>query len=319
MTDLESRYRRLFAAYPRTHRAEREDEMVATLLDVAAPGRRRPALREAGSIVLHGVACRARSATEWQLGLGLAGLVARALATALAVAALGIGLLPPVGNPIRLRDRGVALEPAWLDVPAWTPVVVWAFALAAIVAGARSSWGGRRLIVPVVCAVVMIVAGPDVVGMRRGFIAPFVLLLAMSTLDASASARKRAIASVAGLTVGGWLAVVFVDRFGDGPGRIWMQSDRWYLAARDLVPMRPGDWLVGIVLGCLAGAVRPRFAIATGLVAVPLGLLTVRSRMLGTVEELALAALLGGLALLVVATSRSRSHRAGTPGDAFAT
>jgi len=45
----------------------------------------------------------------------------------------------------------------------------------------------------------------------------------------------------------------------------------------------------------------------------------VRSRMLGTVEELALAALLGGLALLVVATSRSRSHRAGTPGDAVAT
>ena len=109
-SDLEARYRRLFAAYPKAHRAEREEEMITTLLDVAPAGQRRPTLREASSIVLNGVACRARSATEWHLGLGLAGLAARALATALAVAALAIGLLPPVGNPTRLRDRGIVAQ-----------------------------------------------------------------------------------------------------------------------------------------------------------------------------------------------------------------
>jgi len=321
MTDLESRYRRLFAAYPPAHRAEREEEMVTTLLDVAAPGQRRPTLREATAIVGNGVACRARSATEWHLGLGLAGLGARALATALAVAALGIGLLPPIGNPTRLRDGGVTLEPTWLDVPAWTPVLVWAFALLAILAGGRSSWGGRRLVAPVVCSLVMVAAGPDLVGMRRSYVAPFVLLLAMSTLDVAASVRKRVLASLAGLALGAWLTFLFVDRFGTyggpGPRRLWMESDRWYLAARDLVPMRPGYWLVVVVLGCLAGAVRPRFAIATGLLAVPLGLLTVRFRGLGPVEQVALPMLLGALALFVTATSRSRSHGADRAGGSL--
>jgi hypothetical protein len=320
MTDLESRYRRLFAAYPPAHRAEREEEMITTLLDVAEPGQTRPTVRAAAAIVANGLACRARSATEWQLGLTITGLVARVLATALAVAALGVGTLPPIRNPTRLRDRGVALEPAWLHVPPWTPVVVWAFALLAILAGGRSSWGSRRLVAPAVCAVVMVVGGADVVGMRRSYIAPFVLLLAMSTLDVTASVRKRAIAVATGAVIGATLASQLRLPWGayEGlqPKRLWMETDRWYLAARDLVPMRPEIWLAVVVLGCLAGAIRPRFAIATGLLAIPLGLLTVRGQQLGPVEQLVLPMLLGAVALFVTATSRSRSNRSGKPGDA---
>jgi hypothetical protein len=321
MSDLESRYRRLFAAYPPAHRAEREEEMVTTLLDVAGPDQTRPTPREAASIVANGLACRARSATEWHLGLTIAGLVARAAATALAVAALGVGTLPPIGNPTRLRDRGVALDPEWLQVPAWTPVVVWALALLAIIAGARSSWGGRRLVAPVAFAAVMVVAGADVVGMRRSFIAPFVLLLAMSTLDVTASVRRRAIAMATGAAIGVVLASQFRLPWGayEGlePKRLWMESDRWYLAAKDLVPMRPAFWLTFVVLGCLAGAIRARFAIATGLLSIPLGLLIVDGPRLGPVEQVALPVLLGAVALLVTVASRSRTHGAGKPGGAL--
>jgi uncharacterized membrane protein YfcA len=96
-----------------------------------------------------------------------------------------------------------------------------------------------------------------------------------------------------------------------------MESDRWYLATRDLVPMRPAIWLTIVVLGCLAGAIRPRFAIATGLLSIPLGLLVVGGQRLGPVEQIALPVLLGAVALFVTVTSRSRTHGAGKPDGAL--
>ena len=62
MTDLEARYRRLFAAYPPAHRAEREEEMVTTLLDVA----RKDPDRDTGELVerLRVVNARAIELTE---------------------------------------------------------------------------------------------------------------------------------------------------------------------------------------------------------------------------------------------------------------
>jgi hypothetical protein len=319
MTDLESRYRRLFAAYPPAHRAEREEEMVTTLLDVAEPGQTRPGARAAGSIVLNGLACRARSAPEWRHGLDLAGQIARALATTLAAAALGVGLLPPVGNPTRLRDRGVALEPAWFDVPAWTPVIVWALALLVILVGSPPSWGGRRHLPVLITAMSMAIAGPDLVGMRRSFIAPFVLLLALSTLDTTSSVRSRAASIVTGAAVGAWLTSLFVARWGaydgQGPARLWMQSDRWYLAS-DLAPMRPGYWLVAMTVGLLAGLVRPRFAVAAGLLGTPLGLLTLGFANAGDLRRVSGPILAGTVILFATAAIRYRQSSDDRHGDA---
>ncbi len=56
----EKAYRFLLRAYPRRWRAHREDEVVSLLTEVArAEGRRRPALSEAGDLLVHGLATRA--------------------------------------------------------------------------------------------------------------------------------------------------------------------------------------------------------------------------------------------------------------------
>ena len=63
MTDhspLERRYRRWLALYPKSFRAEREDEMVAVLIQSADPDQRRPRAREAANLATHGLRQRAR-------------------------------------------------------------------------------------------------------------------------------------------------------------------------------------------------------------------------------------------------------------------
>jgi hypothetical protein len=63
MTDhssLERRYRRWLALYPKSFRAEREDEMVAVLIQGADPDQTRPRAREAANLVTHGLRRRAR-------------------------------------------------------------------------------------------------------------------------------------------------------------------------------------------------------------------------------------------------------------------
>ena len=63
MTDhspLERRYRRWLAFYPKSFRAEREDEMVAVLIQSADPGQSRPRAREAANLATHGLRQRVR-------------------------------------------------------------------------------------------------------------------------------------------------------------------------------------------------------------------------------------------------------------------
>ncbi|GIF01414.1 hypothetical protein [Paractinoplanes rishiriensis] len=55
---LARRYRRWLSAYPRTYRRERAEEILATLLDAADPGRSRPAAREVAVLVRHGLGRR---------------------------------------------------------------------------------------------------------------------------------------------------------------------------------------------------------------------------------------------------------------------
>jgi hypothetical protein len=63
MTDhspLERRYRRWLALYPKSFRAEREEEMVAVLIQGADPDQTRPRAREAANLATHGLRRRAR-------------------------------------------------------------------------------------------------------------------------------------------------------------------------------------------------------------------------------------------------------------------
>jgi hypothetical protein len=63
MTDhssLERRYRRWLALYPKSFRAEREDEMVAVLIQGADPDQTHPRAREAANLATHGLRRRAR-------------------------------------------------------------------------------------------------------------------------------------------------------------------------------------------------------------------------------------------------------------------
>jgi hypothetical protein len=64
--ELESRYRRLMAAYPWRHRREYEEEMVGVLLADAAPGQRRPRFRDRADLLANALAVRVRG---WAGGL----------------------------------------------------------------------------------------------------------------------------------------------------------------------------------------------------------------------------------------------------------
>ena len=58
--DLERRYRRLLAAYPRSFRAENEEEILAVLLDCAADGQTRPGLSASADLIKGAVWMRLR-------------------------------------------------------------------------------------------------------------------------------------------------------------------------------------------------------------------------------------------------------------------
>jgi hypothetical protein len=60
--ELENRYRRWLAFYPRSYRAEHEDEMLAVLLQTARPDQSHPSPVDAADLALHGVRTRASHA-----------------------------------------------------------------------------------------------------------------------------------------------------------------------------------------------------------------------------------------------------------------
>jgi hypothetical protein len=71
MTDqrpLERRYRRWLALYPRSFRAEHEEEMVAVLMQGADPDQRRPRPGEAADLAAHGLRRRGghRFPGDWE-------------------------------------------------------------------------------------------------------------------------------------------------------------------------------------------------------------------------------------------------------------
>lgn len=129
MDELERRYRRLMRAYPAGYRREREEEIVATLLDTAPPGRTRPSVADAADILVAGVRARfgALGTGEASLGLRTAAPVALAVAAGMAVLGILRDSDATAGHPSPFR-------PALLVYLAWLLAVAGRIALPAVVA-----------------------------------------------------------------------------------------------------------------------------------------------------------------------------------------
>jgi hypothetical protein len=113
--DLERRYRRLLLAYPFDYRELRAEEMVATLLEDAAPGQRRPTWAEAADLVVGGVRQRLRvpALPGLWVAAALSALIFAAVAGA-AAAQLGwmaAGALPDDATVTRLVITAFGPQP----------------------------------------------------------------------------------------------------------------------------------------------------------------------------------------------------------------
>jgi hypothetical protein len=111
MTELERRCQVLLLAYPADYRAERGEEMLATLLEAARPAQRWPGRRETAGLMLGGL--RARMLRNQRLSawadVRLAILLALAIVVAfIAVRSAAIGIAPVW--------RGWSLNSRWLEV-----------------------------------------------------------------------------------------------------------------------------------------------------------------------------------------------------------
>lgn len=315
MNKLEARYRRLLSAYPMEHREEREDEMVSVLLDIAQPGQSRPSIRQATAIITAGLACRVRSAEEWQAGTTIASVVALGLGAAMAGLAGGIALLPPVASNV------TGSPPVGLSSPWWAPTAAWILALVFL---AAVPWmRGRRSVASVslvvTLAFILVVGGSHVAGFTRWYAVPFAFFLVLSMASINASRRSQVAAVVSGAGFGVLLLWRFVgtygrySHYGDSPVRLWEHINRWSLS-NNLLAIRPEHWLAIVAAGLLLGVWRPRIAIAIALLAVPLAIL-VGGQHSGSSSNppiQVIAAVPASILLLVLAAgvSWTRSYRA---------
>ncbi|GAA1612873.1 hypothetical protein [Catellatospora bangladeshensis] len=110
MSPLERRYRLLLRCYPRSYRDVREDELLATLLDLAPPGRTRPTVGDVADLVEGGLRTRLGLATVDGLADGLTRAAPVALALAGGLSAFLWARVEPLGPP----TLGPVAYAAWL-------------------------------------------------------------------------------------------------------------------------------------------------------------------------------------------------------------
>lgn len=144
MPSLESTYRRLLLTYPGEYRREHEEEILATLVEAAEPGRRRPSLREARDLLAGGLRTRGMLATReggralWADGLRLGVL----LLLAMRIGDFTWWIPGSTGSPppLPLGSTGGFVPVSPLSLSTWVAAVVLTLALVAVLrGGARSS------------------------------------------------------------------------------------------------------------------------------------------------------------------------------------
>jgi hypothetical protein len=266
--DLETRYRRLLAWYPWSHRRVYEDEMLAVLVAGARPGQRRPTLGEAANLVASGLQARARAAVT-----GLAGPAwadAAAVFGLLAAVVLLSQRVVRVLEPVGLGSGAVADAAQYLRAAGWGAVV-----LATLV-------GLRR---PAAALAWTVVLGEAVLLARQysaypGSAVNLLWPLALGVIAAAAltvpGPRRRAVSVLRasrllgfGFGVGLVQAVVVVDSH---QSATWSRAGTWYVfyGFEDRSEAVLNLWLAAVALGILAtglavlttpAAVRRRIAV----------------------------------------------------------
>ena len=258
MTGLELQYRLLMRAYPLSHRTRHEDEIVATLLDVANDDQRRPRFREAAAIVKAGLECRAQNSSELKPGLRLAGLVALAVTFALSTLAIVLATQLPL-------DIGL------------TPTLAWLAVVAASVFGTWSA-STHRMVPVAALSLVMVVAGSSAMGLRRSTLVPAAMFLILSTYSRPARRSLRLAAATIGIILGslqGALLWAQANHFFQASDSSWVYSAQWDIVSDIVTFGSPLVFAVCLMTAAAAGLWRLRYAVAAAVLAGPFAALTV--------------------------------------------
>lgn len=198
---LERHYRRLLLAYPRSYRERRGDEIIATLLEDARPGQRRPDRHEIADLLSGGLRERLglHDTGGFMAGAALVSPVCLTVAAAYAVAfwLLGARSAPAtavaLGWILAVVIRAVTSRWSWLVLVAAVAATVWATAI------------GLWMLWMVVAAWGLVAAIGEVGVAARPVRASF----------AGRFGPAIAVPILAVLTV--WLAALTAARPGDGP------------------------------------------------------------------------------------------------------
>jgi hypothetical protein len=105
--DLERRYRRLVAWYPRAFRREHEQELIAVLMDASGAGQQRPGVRDSADLIKCAVWMRVRPGAPRSAGTVFVAVRLMYVSAALELLALVTVLrtLPSLKSAILRRMR----------------------------------------------------------------------------------------------------------------------------------------------------------------------------------------------------------------------
>lgn len=254
MNRLERTYRLVLTAYPPDYLAEREEELVATLLAAAPPGASRPPAREVAALVRHGVEqrCRRFGVVARRRGLEHASTLAIAALAALVTLVLGLQLSPRWSAPYP-----VGFFPFWASV-----------SVAAVVghlASRRVRQAARGLLFAV--GIAGLVAGPASLLVWRSAVGAALAFGLVATLRPPRASRWPAlVACAAGVAVGAVAVHQQLGRMWQGPldAREAFWIFQGYGDAQSWAPL-----LVLVVIGLMAAWWVPGFGLAVGVNALP--------------------------------------------------
>jgi hypothetical protein len=285
MTLLERRYRWLLALYPWSHRRLYEEEMLTVLLEGAAPGQRRPGLREVLNVAVAAASVRLRTAPgalatpTWSAGAAVTGFLA---SLALLAVALDHEINHTWADPVSASPVFVLVIPG--RPASWLPVAGWAAVMLCAVLGRRRPAAGLAWLAAGWEAFAFIQAYRELPILGVG--SAWKLVLAVVAASALTIAGTGALALIGGRRMLAIAAVVAVrlatplvnrltapDYAHSAPVTTYVfggyeSTSDWRILA--IVALLAASWLaLAITLASLAPAIRRRL-IAFGLpVAVP--------------------------------------------------
>jgi hypothetical protein len=261
--DLERRYRRLLAWYPREHRKVYHDEMLGVLLDAAAPDQHRPTLAEASSLIVGAMAYRLRrlriqfSDEQWRRAAGVTAVFTTGILLAVHLRALFGALTMEIITGGTYGDRPPMIGPS-----DWAPVAGWALVMLAGLVGPRRvitvlAWAAAFVEVAIPCLVYVRFTEfgpPDLWTAYLGIIAAATITAHLSRGPAfSDGLRLLGWRRVVPLTVGGALLAIepLANEY------LW-SIPAWGVVRAVPIPITCGALVCGAVLIGVGGPLRRR-------------------------------------------------------------